>query len=138
MPEKRTVNTNTHDGTKPLTEDEVGRIIEMYQAVNDEGLPRYTLADITVATRRPRGTIYWVLREAGIVPKRIRRTPRGAPSVEELVTENQRLRLELEREQAVNTRLMKLLAAIEESEKPTRGKKKLNVTLTSENKRSEG
>lgn len=115
----------THDGAGSfLTDEEARTIIEMYQATTDSGEPRYTLADITQAVRRPRGTIYWALREAGIVPKRIRRTPQGAPTVEGLIAdlaEERRvcaeLRLELEREQSVNTRLMRLLAALEESEK---------------------
>jgi hypothetical protein len=107
----------------PLTDEEVERIIEMYQATTDEGEPRYTLADITREVRRPRGTIYWALREAGIVPKRIRRTPRGAPTVEDLMTENAQLKLDLERERSVNTRLMKLLAAIETAEQKKPAKK---------------
>lgn len=119
--EKRKVTTTTHDGTTgSLSDEEVRTIIEMYQAETPGGEALYTLAEITQATRRPRGTIYWVLREAGIVPKRIRRTPRGAPSVDELLTEVADLKRELEREKSVNSRLMKLLAAIETADTGTK------------------
>jgi hypothetical protein len=112
--------------TVTLTDEQVARLIEMYQAENPDGSPQFTTADITRELHIPRGTQYWTLRAFGITPKRMRRTPSGKPTIEELLHEIADLRAhlavceaELEREKRVNTRLMRLMKAVQDTEAKT-------------------
>lgn len=55
----------------PIAEDVQKRICEMYTAKNPDGSRKYTNAAITKATRVPRGSIYYVLAQRGIIPDRM-------------------------------------------------------------------
>ena len=131
---RRKVSTQTEQDRVVLTEQQVARLIEMYQAENADGSPKYTTAQMTQELRVPRGTIYWTLMAAGIIPKRLRRTPSQKPTVEQLLRENNVLRdriseLETECDKLSRqlTRVMRLLAGMREAEgkgtktRPTKG-----------------
>jgi hypothetical protein len=91
------------------------RVIEMYQAGSK-------LADITKATKVPRATIYYLLKQEGIMPDRVGRADQDAVPASELLDrllECERqvgaLRDQLERERAVTRYLLSNLGVDEAS-----------------------
>lgn len=115
--QKETQMSDTNQSN--LTDEIMNEIAARYQERDAEGNYVHSLADLTREFQLPRATLYWALYRKGIVPDRIRRPQSGGPTVEELLHELAEcraeltgVRLQLEREQSVNTYLMRLIDQI--------------------------